>query len=161
MDGYGNDAFATDTDITRPVEAYWQYADRVLDEAEKRGFFVILSELWYGYGPGLWMHHVTPENARVYGAFIGKRYARFKNLMWMHAGDRNPDARLAECTRILAREIKVAAPHHLHTVHNGPGVPSAAFHHEDDWLDVNLGYTYGASYLQILPEYRRSIRFAR
>jgi hypothetical protein len=155
VDALGNHAFATDTDVTRPLEPYWTYADAVLDEAEKRGFFVILSELWYGYGPGLWMHHVTPENARAYGAFLGKRYARFKNLMWMHAGDRNPDARLAKCTRILAREIRAAAPHHLHTVHNAPENPSAAFHHGDDWLDVNLGYTYGASYLHILPEYRR------
>ena len=156
VDGHGHAAFATDTDITRPVEAYWKYADWVLEEAERRGFFVIMSDLWYGYGKGLWMHHVTPENARVYGAFLGKRYARFRNLMWMHAGDRNPDARLAECTRTLAREIRAAAPHHLHTVHNAPESASAAFHHEDDWLDVNLGYTYGASYLHILPEYRRT-----
>jgi hypothetical protein len=127
-----------------------------MDEAEKRGLFVIHSELWYGAGKGLWMHHVKPENAKVYGAFLGQRFARFKNLMWMHAGDRNPDANLAECTRILAREIKAAAPHHLHTVHNAPGFASARFHHEDTWLDVNMGYTYGAAYLHILPEYQRS-----
>ena len=102
------------------------------------------------------MHHVKPDNAKVYGAFIGKRFARFKNLMWMHAGDRNPDANLAECTRVLAREIQAAAPHHLHTVHNAHEFASARFHHEDAWLDVNLGYTYGAAYLHILPEYQRS-----
>jgi hypothetical protein len=48
------------------------------------------------------MHHVKPDNAKVYGAFIAKGFARFKNLMWMHAGDRNPDANLLECTRVLA-----------------------------------------------------------
>jgi hypothetical protein len=155
-DGYGNAAFETDTDITKPVEAYWKYAEQVVEEAEKRGLFVIHSELWYGAGKGLWMHHVRPDNAKVYGAFIGKRFARFKNLMWMHAGDRNPDQNLAECTRILAREIQSAAPHHLHTVHNAHEFASARFHHEDPWLDVNLGYTYGAAYLHILPEYQRS-----
>jgi hypothetical protein len=72
--------------------------------------FIILSDLWYGYGEGLWMHHVKPENARVYGAFIGKRFTRFKNLMWMQAGDRNPDANLLECTRILARELSAELP---------------------------------------------------
>ena len=118
VDGHGHAAFATDTDITRPVEAYWKYADWVFEEAERRGFFVIMSDLWYGYGKGLWMHHVTPENARVYGAFLGNRYARFTNLMWMHAGDRNPDARLAECTRTFAGEMRAAAPHRLHLVHN-------------------------------------------
>lgn len=155
-DGYGNAAFQTDTDITKPVEAYWRYAERVMDEAEKRGLFIIHSELWYGAGDGLWLHHVKPDNAKVYGAFIGKRFARFKNLMWMQAGDRNPDENLAECTRVLAREIKAAAPHHLHTVHNEHEFASARFHHEDAWLDVNLGYTYGAAYLHILPEYQRT-----
>jgi hypothetical protein len=155
-DGYGNVAFEPATDITKPVEAYWEYAEQILEETEKRGLFVIHSELWYGYGEGLWLHHVKPENARVYGAFLGKRFARFKNLMWMHAGDHNPDANLAECTRILAREIKAAAPHHLHTVHNAPEFASARFHHPDPWLDVNLGYTYGAAYLHILPEYQRT-----
>lgn len=154
-DGYGNAAFETDTDITRPSKAYWDYAEQVLEEAERRGFFVILSELWYGAGEGLWIHHVNPDNAKVYGAFLGNRFARFQNLMWMHAGDRNPDARLAECTRVLAREIKAAAPHHLHTVHNAHEFASARFHHGDAWLDVNLGYTYGPAYLHILPEYER------
>jgi hypothetical protein len=102
------------------------------------------------------MHHVRPDNAKAYGAFIGKRFARFKNWMWMHAGDRNPDQNLAECTRVLAREIGAAAPHQLHTVHNSPEFASAAFHHQDSWLDVDLGYTYGASYLHILPEYQRT-----
>ena len=155
LDGYGNAAFQTDTDITQPVEAYWEYAEQIVEEAEKRGLFVIHSELWYGAGKGLWMHHVKPENARVYSAFIGKRFARFQNLMWMHAGDRNPDANLAACTRVLAREIEAAAPHYLHTVHNAHEFASARFHHEDPWLDVNLGYTYGAAYLHILPEYQR------
>jgi hypothetical protein len=82
-DGYGNVAFQPDTDITKPVEAYWHYAEQVMEEAEKRGLFIILSELWYGAGDGLWMHHVNPDSAKVYGAFLGKRFARFKNLMWM------------------------------------------------------------------------------
>lgn len=155
-DANGNAAFSPDVDITKPVEAYWRYADQVMIEAEKRGFFVIMSELWYGAGDGLWMHYVKPENAKVYGEFIGKRYARFQNLMWMHAGDRNPDENLAECTRVLAKAIAAAAPHQLHTVHNEHEFASARFHNEDSWLSVNLGYTYGVSYLHILPEYQRS-----
>ena len=51
-DGYGNAAFATDTDITRPAEAYWKYAEQVMEEAEKRGLFVIHSELGGGNRTG-------------------------------------------------------------------------------------------------------------
>jgi hypothetical protein len=154
-DAYGNVAFQPELDITKPVEAYWQYADTVMDEVTRQGFFVIMSDLWYGYGKGLWMHHVTPESARIYGHFLGRRYARFKNLMWMHCGDRNPDQRLADSANELALAIKQEAPHHLHTAHMEHEFSSADFFNGESWLDVNMAYTYGASYLQVSKEYQR------
>jgi hypothetical protein len=154
-DAYGNVAFEPETDITKPVEAYWRYADTVMEEVTRQGFFVITSDLWYGYGKGLWMHHVTPESARIYGHFLGRRYARFKNLMWMHCGDRNADERLAKCANELALAIKQEAPHHLHTAHMSPEFSSADFFNKESWLDVNMAYTYGASYLQVTKEYQR------
>jgi len=155
-DAYGAVAFEPELDIARPVEAYWRYADRVLEEVTKRGFFVIMSELWYGAGKGLWMHHVTPESARTYGRFLGRRYARFQNLMWMHCGDRNPDPRLANCANELALAIHREAPHHLHTAHLQHEFASADFFNDQAWLDVNMAYTYGASYLQVTKEYQRT-----
>jgi hypothetical protein len=154
-DAYGNVSFEPELDITKPVEAYWKYADRVMDEVTKRGFFVIMSDLWYGYGKGLWMHHVTPESARTYGHFLGRRYARFQNLMWMHCGDRNPDQRLADSANELARAIRQEAPHHLHTAHMEHEFSSADFFNREAWLDVNMAYTYAASYLQVTKEYQR------
>jgi hypothetical protein len=41
-------------------------------------------------------------------------------------------------------------------VHNAPGFASSAFFHGESWLDVNMAYTYGASYLHVLPEYQRT-----
>jgi hypothetical protein len=155
-DAQGEVAFQPETDITRPVEAYWKYADAVMDEAAKRGFLVIMSDLWYGAGHGLWMHHVTPESAAAYGHFLGKRYARYQNLMWMHCGDRNPDERLAECARRLARAMKEEAPGQLHTAHLAHEFASAASFAGEPWLDLNMAYTYGPSYRHVLPEYQRS-----
>jgi hypothetical protein len=154
-DTYGNVSFEPELDITKPVEAYWKYADTVIDEVTKQGFFVIMSDLWYGYGKGLWMHHVTPESARTYGHFLGRRYARFQNLMWMHVGDRNPDQRLLDSANELARAIRQEAPHHLHTAHMQHEFSSADFFNREPWLDVNMAYTYGASYLQVTKEYQR------
>jgi len=154
-DAYGNVSFEPELDITKPVEAYWRYADAVLDEVTQRGFFVIMSDLWYGYGKGLWMHHVTPESARVYGHFLGRRYARFQNLMWMHVGDRNPDQRLFDSANELARAIRQEAPHYLHTAHMEHEFSSADFFKRESWLNVNMAYTYGASYLQVTKEYQR------
>jgi hypothetical protein len=154
-DAYGHVAFEPELNITRPVEAYWKYADTVMEEVTKRGFFVIMSDLWYGAGKGLWMHHVTPESARTYGHFLGRRYARFQNLMWMHCGDRNPDQRLAECANELALAIRQEAPHHRHTAHMSHEFSSADFFNREPWLDVNMAYTYAASYLQVTKEYQR------
>ena len=154
-DAHGNVSFEPELDITKPVEAYWKYADTVLDEVSRQGFFVIMSDLWYGYGKGLWMHHVTPESARTYGHFLGRRYARFRNLMWMHCGDRNPDQRLADSANELARAIQAEAPHHLHTAHMEHEFSSADFFNSSAWLDVNMAYTYGASYLQVTKEIQR------
>jgi lysophospholipase L1-like esterase len=156
IDGYGRAAFESDTDITRPVEAYWKHADAVLEEAERRGLLIIHNSIWFGYGQGLWRHHVTPENCRVYGGFIAKRFARFNNLMWMHVGDRIPDERLRACARELAAAVEHHAPHQLQTVHLQHEYASATYFNGDAWLDVNLAYTYGPAYLHVLPEYQRS-----
>jgi hypothetical protein len=154
VDAQGQTAFKPETDITRPVEPFWAYAERVVEEADKRGLFVIHNSIWFGAGQGLWMHHVTPENCRVYGEFVAKRFARFQNLMWMHVGDRNPDARLATCARELAWAIDRYAPHQLQTAHLQHEFASATQFNSDGWLDVNMAYTYGAAYLHVLPEYQ-------
>jgi hypothetical protein len=154
-DACGNVSFEPELEITKPVEAYWKYADAVMEEVAKQGFFVIMSDLWYGYGKGLWMHHVTPEGARTYGHFLGRRYARFQNLMWMHCGDRNPDQRLADSANELAAAIRQEAPHHLHTAHMEHEFSSADFFNGQAWLDVNMAYTYAASYLQVTKEVQR------
>jgi hypothetical protein len=156
IDAQGNTAFNPETDITKPVEPFWAYAEQVLDEAEKRGLFVIHNSIWFGAGKGLWMHHVTPENCRVYGEFLAKRFARFRNVMWMHVADRNPDARLAASARELAGAFDRLAPHQLQTAHLDHEFASATYFNDDAWLDVNLAYTYGAAYLHVLPEYQRS-----
>ncbi len=156
VDAHGVVAFDPPTDVTRPVEAYWDYAEQVMDEAEKRGLFVIQNSIWFGAGKGLWRHHITPANCRVYGEFIARKFARFQNLMWMHVGDRNPDARLAACARELAASFDRFAPHQLQTAHLRHEFGSATYFKDDAWLDVNMAYTYAAAYLPVLAEYQRN-----
>lgn len=156
VDGYGNHAFVTDTDITKPDQAYWDYTIQIFEECEKLGFFVVVNPIWYGWGGGLWMHHINTANIAVYGEFLGKLFARFRNLMWLNGGDRNPDDRLDACTRVLIDRLRKFAPHHLHTVHNAHEYSSSDFYYNEKWLDVNSGYTYGKSFLHILPEYYRN-----
>jgi len=155
-DGYGNTAFSSDENITKPVEAYWDYTEQIMVEAEKRGLFIIMSSLWFGGGQGMYRDRITPENAAEFGRFLASRFGRFKNLMWMHVGDMNPNARQQECTRILARTLGELAPHQLQTAHLANDFTSAMFFNDESWLDLNLAYTYQAAYPHILPEYQRA-----
>lgn len=79
-----------DDDPTRPNEAYFAHIDAVVDLAAGLGLYVGLLPTWgdkwnrkWGVGPEIF----TPENARVFGVFIGRRYAS-QPIIWIMGGDR-------------------------------------------------------------------------
>jgi hypothetical protein len=85
-----------DHDPTRPAvragadNDYWDHLDYVIDRANALGLVVGLLPTWgdkwmkaWGVGPEIF----TPENARVYGEWIGRRY-RDKAIIWILGGDR-------------------------------------------------------------------------
>jgi hypothetical protein len=109
---------------------------------------------WGGDDKHGWRNRLTDENARPYGEFVGRRYAKFDNLIWILGGDANPKEK-TEAVRLMARGIKEHAPHQLITVHNAPEHPSARYFGEDDWLDVNMAYSYREVYAQILGEWAK------
>ncbi len=152
----GHEPFDPREDVTRPNEPYWKNLDHVLKRAEDEGFLVAISSSWFGWQGGGWRKDLNPENAKTYGEFLGRRYKDRKNLIWIQGGDNDPDDKI-EVIRAIAKAIKETAPHHLHTVHT-QHKPSAAFFADDDWLDINMAYTYGESFQQVLPEYRRTGR---
>jgi hypothetical protein len=80
-------------DPKQPVEAYFQHVDWVVDKANSLGLYVGFLPTWgdkvnkkWGGGPEIF----TPENARAYGEYLGKRY-RGKGLIWILGGDRPVD----------------------------------------------------------------------
>lgn len=152
----GHDPFAPTDDILKPVEAYWKHLDAVLAECERRGLLVFLAPLWIRWGgtdKQGWRNQLTDLNARPYGQFLGERYGKHRNLVWILGGDANPKEK-TEAIRKLASGIREKAPGQLLTVHNAPENASAAHFADDDWLDINLAYSYREVYRHILPEYR-------
>lgn len=79
-----------------PNEAYFEYLDWILDQAEHYGFHVLLLPVWGQLVVGHnWMGQtfektVTKENAFEYGQWIGSRYKDRSNLVWCLGGDRQP-----------------------------------------------------------------------
>jgi hypothetical protein len=152
---YGEVPFDKSENILKPNEAYWRHVDFVIEQAARRGLAVAMAPIWIRWGGDDkhgWRNHLTDHNARLYGEFVGRRYTRFNNLLWILGGDANPKEK-TEAIRLLAKGIKAHAPNQLIMVHNAPEHPSARFFGDDDWLDINMAYSYQEVYPQILGEW--------
>ena len=138
-----------DDDPTRPAiqdgpaNDYWDHVDAIVGEAEKRGMFIGLLPTWgdkwnrgkWGAGPVIF----TPENAAIYGEWIGRRY-KDRAVIWILGGDRaiENDAHRA-IIEGMARGIRRGdGATHLMTFHTHGGESSSKWFHDADWLDFNM-----------------------
>lgn len=140
-------------DPSTPNDAYFKHVDFIVDKAAELGLFIGLLPTWgdkvfkdrWGTGPEIF----TPENAKIYGQWIGARYKDRKNIIWIMGGDRNPrnEADLATW-RALAAGVSDGvggADKALMTFHPQPNdlqdAGSAKWFHNDAWLDFNMFQT--------------------
>lgn len=144
---YGNVPFEHN-DPTKPVEAYFQHVDAVIQEAASLGLYIALWPTWgdkvnkekWGIGPEIF----NKDNAYVYGKFLGKRYAHQWNIIWILGGDRNPrnahdiaiwEAMAAGITAGVGNKDSVLMS--FHPGKHSPGGSSAWFNNAT-WLDFNM-----------------------
>ncbi len=129
-------------DPTRPNEAYFKHVDYIVDKTQELGMYTAMLPTWgdkwnnwWGVGPLVF----NPENARTYGAWIGKRY-KGKAVIWVLGGDRIPSKPLHyRIIRAMAEGIRSAVGRsQLITFHPHYGRSSAEFFHNDLWLDFNF-----------------------
>lgn len=134
-----------DLDPTKPNEKYFEHVDYIINTAAKYGIVIALLPTWgdkidkmqWGQGPVVF----TPENARVYGEWLGKRYQNTKNIIWVIGGDRAPEPTHKTIYRAMAQGIINGVgkrEHTLFTFHPPGGRASSEYFHADDWLDFNM-----------------------
>ena len=157
-----------DNDPTRPdvrdgpANDYWDHVDHIVRQAGALGMYVGLLPTWgdkwnrmNGKGPEIF----TPENAAVYGEWIGRRY-REAAVIWILGGDRpiandTHRAIIASMAAGLRRGDRGA---HLITFHPRGGQGSSEHFHQEPWLDFNLrqnGHTaeFNPRYLKTRADY--------
>jgi len=90
---YGNLPLAgNDPDPTKPVEAYFAHVDYIVEKAASLGLYIGFLPTWGAYWQGWNSQGIfTPQNARSYGEFLGKRYKDQSNIIWILGGDSNPE----------------------------------------------------------------------
>ncbi len=129
-------------DPTQPNEAYFEFVDWVVDKANALGLFIGMLPTWgdkvnkkWGVGPEIF----TPDNARIYGEFLGRRY-RGKGILWILGGDRPIETeRHLQIWQAMAEGLRKGDDgEHLITFHPVGGRSSSEWLHDEEWLDFNM-----------------------
>lgn len=134
-----------DNDPTTPNELYFQHVDYVVNRAESLGLFVAMLPTWgdkwnkkWGTGPEIF----NSTNARIYGAWLAKRYAD-KPIIWVLGGDRPPETDEHKAIiRAMAEGIRASVGKtQLISYHTYGGSSSSDYFQDDSWLDFNMYQT--------------------
>ncbi|HKS36611.1 MAG TPA: glycoside hydrolase family 140 protein [Verrucomicrobiae bacterium] len=121
---------------------YWDHVDYIVNKANSLGMFIGFLPTWgdkwnkkWGLGPEIF----NPDNAEVYGEWLGKRY-KDKAIIWILGGDRPVESDThKEIIRRMALGLhKGDGGTHLHTFHPTGGQGSSTWFHDAQWLDFNM-----------------------
>ncbi len=132
-----------DNDPLKPNEAYFAHVDWVIRKAEEKGIFIGLLPTWgdkwnkkWGGGPEIF----TPENAKVFGKFLGDRYKKSPNIIWILGGDRPVETEIhKQIIRQMAKGLQEGdGGNHLISFHPPGGSGSSKDFHNEEWLDFNM-----------------------
>ena len=150
-------------DPTKPNEKYFAHVDWVIKKAEEKGIFIGLLPTWgdkwnkkWGEGPEIF----TPENAKAYGKFLGDRYKKSPNIIWILGGDRPVETDLQkQIIRQMAMGLREGdGANHLISFHPTGGNGSSSSFHNEEWLDFNMrqnghSLSYTERYHQTADDY--------
>jgi hypothetical protein len=133
-----------DKDPARPNDAFFDYVDFVLREAESLGLYIGFLPVWGDHvGPLLWGSNpqvLTAGNAAAYGRYLGERF-RDRQLIWILGGDRPVETEEQRAAwRALAAGIKETDGdgNHLMSYHPSGWHSTSEWLHEEDWMDFNM-----------------------
>jgi uncharacterized protein DUF4038/collagenase-like protein with putative collagen-binding domain len=143
---WGTAAFST------PNEAYFGFADSIIDLAAQKGMLVYLVPMFLGFNggnAGWWTDLTNRVNTQAVcyqlGMYIGNRYKNRQNILWMIGGDYFPPSGSEGEARLLKfmQGIKASGAAQLWS-----GDWSAPSLSTDEatfagFMDVNSVYTYG------------------
>ena len=136
MNAYGHQALPNGFDfsgIDRDGEYnYWKHVDYIVQQAASRGIYIGIVCVWGGNARSM-----SEDDARKYGEFLGKRYGKQPNIIWIIGGDIRGDA-TPEIFKTLAATIRTNAPDHLMTFHPFGRTMSATWFNNESWLNFNM-----------------------
>jgi len=159
----GNDPLRPDV-RDGPANDYWDHVDYIVAKANALGLYIGFLPTWGDKwnGKGRLPEIFTPENASVYGEWLGRRY-RDAGIIWILGGDRAVENdRHREIIRAMAAGLhKGDGGTHLITFHPNGGSGSAESFPSEPWLSFNMrqnghAVEYTGRYDKTLVDYQRT-----
>lgn len=128
-------------DPKTPNEAFFKGVDRVVAMAAENHLILAIMPCGGTVGAFVKQKIFTPENVRIYGRWLGRRYRNAPNLIWVNGFDL-PTTQYVDVTEALAEGLREGdGGSHLQTFHPGGGNSSSFFQNET-WLSYNTIQTW-------------------
>ncbi len=152
---YRRAPFEANAAFAKPNDAYFDDAEWILDRARQRGFLVLLTPAYMGVNAGEgWfqeMQAAGPDVLKSYGRYLGRRFGKFDNIIWVQGGDFDPPDKVL--ANAVAEGIAEAAPGVLQTFHASRETDVAMNWKGAPWLSLDTIYTYGDVAAKALNRY--------
>ena len=147
---YGHGPFLTPGDFSAPNSNYFDHAEWVVSNAAARGLLLFLTPAYLGYTSSSegWYQELLSNgtaNCLTYGQYVGQRFSKYSNIVWMAGGDRNPDDARDEMEAMIAG-IRQYDAQSLWTAHNQVETFSREAYPTSDWLSIENVYTYNETW---------------
>ena len=144
-------------EVTREYD-FWDNVDFAVETARSKGLYVGLVPSWGEWviprtGKGLFNNMRQAYN---YGWFIGNRYSKSPNIIWVLGGDRHPDERpeglnlwramaegIADGVNGIKKQDGMADYTTTFMTHHAYNSSSTWFH-KDEWIDFHMWGSYHA-----------------
>jgi hypothetical protein len=138
----GEKPFVDDA-VSTPNEAYFSRIDSIVRIAAKKNLVLVIG--LYHKSPE-YGKLITRENARAWGAWIGRRYRSDRNVIW----SMYPEAKNSYLP--LVRELAAGLAEgdggsHRITVHPDPSPASSSWIHDEPWLSFNTLQSFKSTHL--------------
>jgi len=144
-------------DLSKPNEAYFARLDHIVEIAARHHQAVFLDPIeTIGWLPTL--RNNGPSAAFAYGQYLGKRYERYANVLWLNGNDFNSWKNSTDdaLVQAVAKGIHSVDPDQLQTVELN--VFNSSSFDDPTWIplsDLNSTYAYSPTYMQMLHSYNQ------
>lgn len=144
-------------DLSKPNDAYFARLDHMVQIGAKHHQAIFIDPIeTIGWLPTLRNNGL--KVAYAYGEYLGRRYKRFDNVLWINGNDFNTwrDSTDDALVQAVSKGIRAAAPEQLQTVELN--VHTSSSFDDPTWIpliEINSTYTYSPTYIQMLHSYNQ------